>query len=129
MSEANINLVKSLYDAFGRRDQATILSLIDPAIDIQQTDQLPWGGSYHGPQGMLAFFEKLLNNVESKLAIEKFVDAGNDVVMVGRTQGQTKSKNTPFDVSAIHVWTIREGKIVGFHPYIDTPGMLKALAA
>ena len=42
MSEANINLVKSLYDAFGRRDQATILSLIDPAIDIQQSDQLPW---------------------------------------------------------------------------------------
>lgn len=129
MSDANINLVKSLYEAFGRRDQATILSLIDPGIDIQQTDQLPWGGSYRGPQGMLAFFEKLLNNVESKLAIEKFVDAGNDVVMVGRTQGQTRAKNTPFDVTAIHVWTIRDGKVVGFHPYIDTPAMLEALAA
>jgi uncharacterized protein len=129
MSEANINLVKSLYDAFGRRDQAAILALIDPAIEIRQSDQLPWGGSYQGPQGLLAFFEKLLNKVESKLAVEQYLDAGNDVLMIGRTQGETRANGTPFDVRAIHVWTVRDGKIVGFHPYIDTPAMLKVLAA
>ena len=129
MSEANVNLVKSLYDAMGRRDIGKILSLIDPAIEIQQTDLLPWGGSYKGVMGMQSFFGKLLGNVDSQLAVDRYLDAGDDIVMIGRTHGQVKSSSKPFDVTAIHVWTVRDGKIAGFHPYIDTPAMLEALAA
>jgi ketosteroid isomerase-like protein len=129
MSEANINLVKSLYDAFGRRDQVAIMGLVDSAIEIRQCNQLPWGGSYRGLLGLRDFFTKLLSNVDSQLDRNEFVDAGDDVVMIGRTRGTTKAKGTPFDVAAIHVWTVRNGKIVAFHPYIDTPAMLKVLAA
>jgi hypothetical protein len=129
MSETNISVVKSLYEAMGKRDVGKILSLIDSSIEIQQTDQLPWGGSYRGALGMKSFFDKLIGNVDSKLEMDRFLDAGDDVVMIGRTHGQTKSKGTPFDVTAIHVWTLRDGKVVGFHPYIDTPAMLKVLAA
>ena len=129
MSEENINLVKSLYEALGRRDIGKILSLIDSSIEIQQTDQLPWGGTYQGVFGMQSFFGKLLNSIDSQLAVDRFLDAGSDVLMIGRTHGQTKAKGTQFDVTAIHVWTVRDGKVVGFHPYIDTPAMLKALAA
>jgi|HubBroStandDraft_5_1064220.scaffolds.fasta_scaffold1124352_1 ketosteroid isomerase-like protein len=90
---------------------------------------LPWGGSYRGLLGLRDFFTKLLSNVDSQLDRNEFVDAGDDVVMIGRTRGTTKAKGTPFDVAAIHVWTVRNGKIVAFHPYIDTPAMLKVLAA
>jgi ketosteroid isomerase-like protein len=129
VSEANINLVKSLYEAFGRRDQAAVVALVDPMIVIRQSDLLPWGGSYQGLGGLQNFFTKLLTNVDSELDRNQYIDAGDDVVMVGRTRGKTKAKGTPFDVAAIHVWTVRNGKIVGFHPYIDTPAMLKVLAA
>jgi ketosteroid isomerase-like protein len=78
---------------------------------------------------MLNFFTKLLSNVDSQLDRNQFIDAGDDVVMIGRTHGTTKAKGTAFDVTAIHVWTLRNGKIVSFHPYIDTPAMLKVLAA
>src|SRR5215475_1402615 len=129
MSEANINLVKSLYEAFGRRDPVAIMALVDPTIEIRQSDLLPWGGSYKGLLGLQSFFTKLLSNVDSELDRNQYVDAGDDVVMIGRTRGKTKEKGTPFDVTAIHIWTVRNGKIVGFHPYIDTPAMLKVLAA
>ena len=129
MSEANVKVVKSLYDAFGRQDRGAILALVDPMIEIQQCDLLPWGGTYKGLGGLQNFFTKLLSNVDSQLDRNQFIDAGDDVVMIGRTHGKTKEKGTPFDVTAIHVWTVRNGKIVGFHPYIDTPAMLKVLAA
>ena len=129
MSEANINLVKSLYEAFGRRDPVAIMALVDPTIEIRQSDLLPWGGSYKGLLGLQSFFTKLLSNVDSELDRNQYVDAGDDVVMIGRTRGKTKAKGTPFDITAIHVWTARNGKIVGFHPYIDTPAMLEVLAA
>lgn len=129
MSQANIDLVKKLYEAFGRRDQMTIVSLVDSSIEVRQSDLLPWGGSYSGLSGLVQFFMKLLSNVDSQLDQNQFIDAGDDVVMIGRTHGKTKAKGTPFDVTAIHVWTVRNGKVVGFHPYIDTPAMLEALAA
>ena len=129
MSEANIDLVKSLYEAFGRRDVAAIFGMIDSSIEIHQTELLPWGGQYKGSQGLQTFFAKLMGYVDSQLAADRFLDAGDDVVMIGRTHGKTRAKETPFDVTAIHIWTVRGGKIVGFHSYIDTPAMLKALAA
>ena len=42
VSEANINVVKSLYEAFGRRDQSAIIALVDPMVEIRQSDLLPW---------------------------------------------------------------------------------------
>ena len=129
MSEANVALVKSLYEAVGRQDRAAIFAVVDPGILIRQTELLPWGGQYQGIEGLQAFFGKLFANVESQLATEQFLDAGNDVVMIGRTSGRTKANGMHFDITAIHVWAVREGKIVGFYPYIDTPEMLKVLAA
>ncbi|HEX3821426.1 MAG TPA: nuclear transport factor 2 family protein [Candidatus Sulfotelmatobacter sp.] len=129
MSEANINLVKSLYEAVARRDQAAVIALVDPMIEVRQSDLLPWGGSYQGLGGLQNFFTKLLSNVDSQLDLNQYIDAGDDVVMVGRTHGKTKAKGTPFDVTAVHVWTVRNGKIAGFHPYVDTPAMLEVLAA
>jgi hypothetical protein len=129
MSEANINVVKSLYEAFGQQDRSAIIALVDPMIEIRQSDLLPWGGSYKGLGGLQNFFTKLLTNVESQLDRNQYIDAGDDVVMIGRTHGKTKAKGTAFDMTAVHVWTVRNGKIVDFHPYIDTPAMLKVLAA
>ncbi|HEY1678276.1 MAG TPA: nuclear transport factor 2 family protein [Candidatus Sulfotelmatobacter sp.] len=129
MSEANIDIVKSLYEAFGRRDRLAIIALVDPMIEIRQCDLLPWGGTFKGLGGLQNFFTKLLNNVDSELDRNQYIDAGDDVVMIGRTYGKTKAKGTPFDVTAIHIWTLRDGKIVGFRPYIDTPAMLEVLAA
>lgn len=33
----------------------------------------------------------------------------------------------PFDLTAVHVWTFRNGKAVRFEIYIDTPQVLAAL--
>jgi uncharacterized protein len=129
VSEANINVVKSLYEAFGRKDRIAILGLVDPMIEIRQSDLLPWGGSYRGLGGLQNFFTKLLSNVDSQLDQSQYIDAGDDVVMIGRTHGKTKDKGTSFDVTAVHVWTVRNGKIASFQSYIDTPAMLKVLAA
>jgi uncharacterized protein len=55
--------------------------------------------------------------------------AGEDVVVIGRTIGATKAKQTPFDVAIAHVLTVQGGKVVAARYYIDTPAMLAALGA
>lgn len=124
---SNQGVVKALYTAFATRDVPAILGLADPQMVVTQTEQLPWGGTYHGHAGLRAFMEALLGRVDSRVEVEEYVEAGDRVVAIGRTRGAVRSSGTPFDIRVAHVWTIRDGKAVRFEAYIDTPGMLEAL--
>ena len=80
------------------------------------------------PTGVHQFFSKLLAHVESKIDVERMWDAGNAVIVVGRTRGRVRPSGKLLDVSIAHVWRTRDQKIIGFEPHIDTPAMLEALA-
>jgi ketosteroid isomerase-like protein len=119
--------VAALYTAFARRDLPAVLALADQEIVVAQTELLPWGGTYHGHEGLKAFTAALLDRVDSQVEVEEFVEAGDQVVAIGRTRGTVRGTGTAFDVRVAHVWTLRDGKAVLFEAYIDTPAMLRAL--
>jgi ketosteroid isomerase-like protein len=127
VSEENLTVVRRAYEAFGRGDLSTIFELLDPEVVFYQTELLPWGGRREGHEGMRSFLEELARNIESQVEPEEFVEAGESVVAVGRTRGRVRETDENFEVRAVHVWTLREGKVVGFEAYIDTPKMREAL--
>jgi ketosteroid isomerase-like protein len=123
----NVELIQSVYDAYQRRDFAYVFARIDPEAEIIQTTELPWGGVHKGLAGAQAFFTKIGEHVEALPFAENFIAAGDDVAVIGRLRGKTKKTGAPLDIDIVHVWTIRDGKFVRFHAWIDTPAMLKAL--
>jgi len=130
MAGSNAELIRSLYDAFARNDQAFIASVMHPEVEFHQAEQLPWGGHYKGyPEGVQPFFTKLRSHIDSHAEMERCWEAGDAVVVVGRTRGKTRASGKSFDLPAVVIWRIRDGKIVSFEPFIDTPAMLEALAA
>jgi ketosteroid isomerase-like protein len=126
-SPDNRKLVESLYAAFGRRDLAAIAALTSPDIMVTQSTSLPWGGHYTGFEGLQRFLTTLVQHVDSKLEIERLVDAGDHVVAVGWTVGSVRANGKPFKVPIAHVWKIRDGKLAAFSPYIENALMLEAL--
>ena len=127
MSQSNVEAVQSLYRAFLKRELMTILSLVDPGIEIRQSESLPWGGSYKGLTGLKDFFGKLLDNIDSKVEFTEWIEAGDAVVAIGRSHGTVKANGNSFDIAVVHVWHLRNGKAVKFEPYVDTAAMLKAM--
>jgi len=128
MSAENIQVVKSLYAAFFRRDMPAILELVSPDIKIAQSPELPWGGGYIGHAGLQTFFGKLTAHLDNTaLPIERYIDAGDHVIAIGRTQGTVKATGKPFDVPLAHIWHIQNGKAARFTPFIDNPTMLACL--
>ena len=51
-------------EAMAGRDVATVLTLLDDGVEWRQPDSLPWGGTYRGPQEVLAFFAKVNDYIE-----------------------------------------------------------------
>jgi len=128
MSDANITIIRLTYDSYARRDLAVILSLLSPEIEIHQTDAIPWGGTYRGHDGAREFFRMLNESIDASPSPDEFFAAGDEVIVIGRLRGRTRTSGRPFDARIVHVWTVQDGRVARFAAYIDTPAMLAALA-
>lgn len=42
-------------------------------------------------------------------------------------RGKALANGASFDIPEVHVWELRDGKVVRYRVYIDTPAMLDAL--
>lgn len=124
---ANVEVVKQVYAAFTRRDLAAALALFAPEVQIDQSTEVPWGGHYEGQAGLQQCFARLMQALDSTLALERFIDAGEHVVALGRTRGTERAHGRRYDVPIAHVWQVRDGLVRRVHYFIDNPTMLAAL--
>ncbi len=124
-----LEVVHAIYAAYTRRDLETIISLFHPEGEVMQTDMLPWGGHFRGSSGLQLFLERLTTTIETRIEDEYLVEAGDQVVSIGRTRGRVRRSGSLIDLPAVHVYTISDGLVRRYEAYVDTPGMLRALSA
>jgi uncharacterized protein len=104
-----------------------VLAMLDPEIEVWQSDSVPWGGTYRGLDGFQTFVARLFEHVQSEVEAGELLDAGDRVVMIGRSRGRAKKTAAEFDVPVVRLWTIDEGKLARLEVHMDTPQMLAAL--
>jgi ketosteroid isomerase-like protein len=127
MSKEDVAFVKNAYDAFNRDDIQAVFGALDPAVQFYQSEEVPWGGRYQGHMEVGAFLQKLTSANESKFKADQSVDSGDQVVALGYTRGIARAPGKEFEVPAVHVWTLKNGKVLRFDAYIDNPRMIAAV--
>ena len=131
MSQQNVKLVESLYEAFAQGDIPAILAAMDGGIvwDIPQAPDYPLGGIHRGPQGIASeFFSIIPMYYEEFAAIpQHLVDDGDQVIVLAEYRGKGKASGTSFQVPAVHVYGFRDGRWVLFQEYTDTGTIAAAL--
>jgi len=129
MNVRDLDTVRSMYDAFARRDLDVIHSTLAPDVVIEQPEVLPWGGRYEGHHGFDLFIGALLRRVEPIVEVGELFDAGDHIVRIGRGRGRIVANGGSYDVREIHLWGVRDGRITSFTVYLDTATLAAALAA
>jgi ketosteroid isomerase-like protein len=133
MSQQNVELMKSLYEAFGRGDVPTVLGAMDPAIVWNEAEGFPYADKnpYVGPNAVLeGVFARLGGEWDGfSVAVEEVLDAGDTVVALGRYGGAYRKTGTRIHSQFAHVWRLRAGKVVKFQQYTDTLQAAKAVGA
>ncbi|MBM3451099.1 MAG: hypothetical protein FJX78_09020 [Armatimonadetes bacterium] len=127
MTSRNAQIVEAMYAAFSTRDLGTIAMLLDPAVEIYQSEQLPWGGQYKGVLGAQQFIAKLTGAIDSTVEVSRIIDAGDRIIAVGQTRGAARASKRTFDLPAAHVPDVRGGKVTRVEFHVDHPKMLAAL--
>jgi uncharacterized protein len=128
MSSENTTIIERIYEAFETRNFLTFFSFLSPTIHITQCPQVPWGGVFHGHEEAKVFFGKLSTHLESRVAIERVIDGGDRIAVIGRTHGTTKSTGRGFDVPIMHLWGFQDGLAVRLEIVLEVPLMQAALA-
>ena len=126
----NVDLARNSYEAFGRGDLDGALAMMDDDIEWHQAQGLPHGGLYHGVDEVRrSIFEPLDESWWSEFSAlpDQFLDAGSEIVVLGRYRGVGKETGKVLDVPFVHVWTVENGKAVRFRQFLDTAGWVEAL--
>src|SRR5262249_19330874 len=124
MSNANVKLVQSLYDAFKRGDIGTIIAAVTPDIDWQvhgSPKDFPTIGRWRGPSGAQDFFRLVGENLEAtEFTPREFYADGERVIALGSYGWKVRKTRKPLTSEWCHVFTIKNGKVSAFREFTDT---------
>jgi hypothetical protein len=121
----NTAIIQKIYDDFAKGDIPAVLSAFDPNIVWNEAEGNAWadGNPYKGP-------DAILNGVFARVGSEydyfktdnvQLHDMSNNQVLATmRYNGKLKKNGVVIDAQAAHLWTLKDGKVVGFQQYVDT---------
>jgi ketosteroid isomerase-like protein len=128
VSEHDVESLRRIYNAFSRWDLEELVSDLAHDVEWRLPDTLPWGGTRHGHDGVLAFVSVSNDHVEGRWADpDDFLDAGDRLIVQGRMRGRAKASGRGYEVDFVHIWTMTDGVASRMRAYFDTAPIMAAL--
>jgi uncharacterized protein len=117
MSQENVEIVRRGYELFAAGEIEAVASLFAESVELPGAgglgivDTAP--GTRRGPEGFLRGTDEAREAVdEFRVEPEEFIDAGDIVVVPVRITGRGRASGAKQEARLVHVWTLREGKVI-----------------
>ena len=124
MSAENVNVVRGMYEAFGRGDIGAVLAALDATVEWWEAENFIYADKnpYVGPNAVLeGVFMRIANDWDGfAVTPENVLDAGDVAIGHGYYSGTHKQTGKRVRAQFAHFFTFRDGKIVKFQQYTDT---------
>jgi ketosteroid isomerase-like protein len=131
--EQNIQVVKRLFEAFGKGDVQGALNTFAENVDYQSPvtrhahPEMSWAKPRHSRREVAAFFKELAEKTQVRsMEPREFTAQGDRVIVEGKNTGIVKSTGRSYEHDWVMVFTIRDGKIIKHRHYYDTGDVLVA---
>jgi ketosteroid isomerase-like protein len=119
-----VEVVQSAYASFQRGDIASVLARCsndvtwflpgDPGV-------VPVAGLRDGVSEVAEFFSTLAETQDAeRFEPREFISQGEKVIALGEYRWRVKKTGKVFTSDFAHVFTVRDGMVVGFPEYYDT---------
>ena len=129
MSQKNVEIVREIYKEAAEGRLTSCLHLFHPDVEYRRVGSgvgLP--GTWRGVEAMVrAASEWVLTFELLRVEAERFIEAGDAVVVFTRQTGKAKASGVPVDGEFADVMTLREGRVVRFDQYEDREEALEAV--
>ena len=113
MSAENVEIIRSLTDAWYRRDFRTVSAFFDPAVEFRPPPEFPDYEICRGVEEMNSSFRKWTRAWESmRFEAGEYIDAGDRVIATNRQWGKVKGTGIEVQNEVFNVFTLSAGKVV-----------------
>ena len=128
MPEFEIQALRRIYDAFSRWDIDELASDVTHDFELIIPQTVPFGGTFHGLDGVKAFANVFRDHVEGQWADpDEYIDAGDAIVVLGRLRGRGIDTGLEYEVHFAHAWSLSHGVPSRCRSYFDSAPITAAL--
>lgn len=132
MSASNVDVVRRGYEAFGRGDIEGLLGLLDEQIQwvTPGPPELATSGRRTGRQEVGSFFGAVNDLFDiQRFEPAEFIAQGDRVIVLGSETARARSTDALLELDWVHVFTVRDGRVVAFQEHFDTAAVVAALSS
>ena len=130
MSEQeNTAIAQQGYNNFKTGNIEALLDQLSADVTWQLPEMkgVPLAGKRSGRDGVADFFATVARDQEVlEFEPREFVAQGDKVVSLGHYKWRVKETGREFETDFVHVFTIRDGQIVGFREHFDSAAVAAA---
>jgi ketosteroid isomerase-like protein len=136
MSQENVEFVQGLMAAGEDVDKQALLAALpeviaqmcDPEIEWIEDPQRADSRVYRGHDGVRESWERWLDQWDEwGFETERFIDCGDDVLVVAREHGRGATSGATVSARIHLVFTFREGKVLRYREFYDEAAALEAV--
>ena len=126
MSRENVEVVRSIYEAFNRRDWDAAFRDQHPDVELT-TPPGPNAGTYRGREEIQGFWEEMLTAFEAGTAEpEELFEQGDQIAVVVKGRVRPKGSSAEVENRTGQLWTLRGGKAVSMRMFPKPEEALEA---
>jgi ketosteroid isomerase-like protein len=109
MSRENVEIVRSIYEAFNRGDWDAAFRDQRPDIELTTPPTGPNAGTYRGREECQGFWEDMLMAFEAASAEpEELFESGDQVAVVLTIRARPKGSSAAIEIRNGHLWAFRD---------------------
>lgn len=120
----SVQTIKAGYAAFANNDPSVLFGAMSPDIQWREAEGNPLAdrNPYVGAQAIgEGVFGRLLAAIDHFSVVpDRFVDGGDDVIVLGRYGGMMKHSGAKLDAPFCHVYRFTGDRIASFQQYTDS---------
>ncbi len=121
MSQQAVDVVRGIYEAFGRGDVDAVFDAMKADIEWVESEGMPYGGVYRGRDAIVAnVFGPILTDVKGFTAEPDEILSLDDFRVLARGRHTGEGVRGPVDAKFVHIWTLSDGNVSRYEQLADT---------
>jgi ketosteroid isomerase-like protein len=131
MSQANVDVVRSIYEAAARRDDVTPFEVYaeDIVWDVSNARRALFAMKpiYYGHEGVRQYWREMVSAFgEVDFEVEELMDADDQVLAVIREREVGRASGVPVETTHLALYTLTGGKVIQMRLFDDRQQAIKA---
>jgi ketosteroid isomerase-like protein len=135
MAQANVDVVRAVYERWGEGDFRSTADLLDPHVVLVLDPKFaasiigpsPDHDAYYGVEAVAAYTRAILEPMRRMtMEAEEIIEAGDSVLVAVRQQGIGRASGVPTETRYFTLWTFRGGKAIRLESFTDRAAALEA---